>query len=187
MSEEFEFELIFALPEGEHDAFALSDAVFEAGFENALVGTGLAGLLGVELEVEGDDAESTILETARALIKVLPEGTVLREVRPDLVSLADVAEKLEVKRQALQQRKMPLTVAGGLYRIDEVIEVVMEAVKPKEGQRRPRFNLASALKWFRAGPAARRVNAQLTMRQIDPETIERMPRGECEESVLLSS
>ncbi len=37
-----EFELIFALPEGERDAVALSDAVFEAGFEDALVDTGHA-------------------------------------------------------------------------------------------------------------------------------------------------
>lgn len=183
MAEEFEFELIFALPEGEHDAFALSDAVFEAGFEDALVGTGHAGLLGVELEAVGDDAESAILDAARTLIKALPVGTLLREVRPDLVSLADVAEKLEVKRQALQQRKMPLPVAGGLYRIDEMIEVVMEASKPNEGQRRPRFNLNSALKWFRAGPAARRVNALLTMREINPATIERAHRPEHEEPI----
>lgn len=185
MAEEFEFELVFALPEGEHDAFELSDAVFEAGFEDALVGTGHAGLLGVETEAEGDDAESAILETARALIRVLPAGTVLREVRPDLVSLADVAEKLEVKRQALQNRKMPLPVAGGLYRIDEIIEVIMEASRPGAGQRRPRFNLASASKWFRAGPAARRLNAQLTMREIDSATIERVPRPEIEEPALL--
>ncbi|SFP14729.1 hypothetical protein SAMN04488056_12423 [Cohaesibacter marisflavi] len=185
MAEEFEFELVFALPEGEHDAFALSDAVFEAGFEDALVGTGHAGVLGVELETEGDDAESAILEAARTLIRALPAGTILREVRPDLVSLVDVAEKLEVKRQALQQRKMPPPVAGGLYRIDEVMEVLIEASKPKMGQRRPRFNLASALKWFRAGPAARRVNAQLTMREIDPVTIERTNPLERDKAALL--
>ena len=34
---EIEFELIFALPEGEHEAFDLMDAVFEAGFEFAKV------------------------------------------------------------------------------------------------------------------------------------------------------
>lgn len=185
MSEEFEFELVFGLPQGEHDAFELSNAVFEAGFENAIVGTGSSGLLGVELEADGEDAESAILEAARALIKVLPEGTVLREVRPDLVSLADVAEKLEVKRQALQQRKMPLPVAGGLYRIDEMIAVVMEAAHPKEGQRRPRFNLEAASKWFRAGPAARRVNAQLTIRAIDPATIERALRPVQDEPDLI--
>jgi len=185
MAEEFEFELVFALPEGDHDAFGLSDAVFEAGFEDALVGTGQAGLVGVELEVEGDDAEVVILDAARALIKALPQGTVLREVRPDLVSLADVAEKLEVKRQALQQRKMPLPVSGGLYRIDEMLAAVMEASKPKKGQRRPRMNIVAASKWFRAGMAARKVNAQLTMCEIDPATIERSPRAEREEPVFL--
>ncbi|WP_375688224.1 hypothetical protein [Pseudooceanicola sp. LIPI14-2-Ac024] len=177
MAEEFEFELVFALPEGEHDPFALSDAVFGAGFEDALVGTGVSGLLGIEVEMVGDDAEATILEAARTLIKVLPRGTCLREVRPDLVSLADVAEKLEVRRQALQQRKMPHPVAGGLYRIDEIVEVIAAACRPQAGQRRPRFNMAAAEKWFRAGRAARRLNAQLTMQEIDPVTIELKPRG----------
>ncbi|WP_322892663.1 MULTISPECIES: hypothetical protein [unclassified Yoonia] len=172
MAEDFEFELVFALPEGSHDAFALSDAVFEAGFEDALVGTGIAGLLAVAIEAEGEDAETVILDAARALIKTLPKGTILREIRPDLVSLADVAEKLEVKRQALQQRQMPLPSAGGLYRIDEMMAVLTAAAQPQPGGRRPRFNLKAAENWFRAGQAARRINAQLTMRQIDPATIE---------------
>lgn len=74
---------------------------------------------------------------------------------------------------------------NSLYRIDEVIEVEMEASKPMKGQRRPRFNMASASKWFRAGPAARRVNAQLGMREIDPATIERAPRPEQAEPVCV--
>ena len=186
MTEEYEFELVFALPKGEYDAFALSDAVFDAGFEDALVGTGVAGLLGVELEAEGDDAESVILNAARALIKTLPVGTALREIRPDLVSLADVAEKLEVKRQALQQREMPLPTAGGLYRIDELLEVLAAAAEPQAGRRRARYNLMAAMKWFRAGGAARRINAQLTMMEIDSATIERTPKAkQVDASVVL--
>lgn len=177
MAEEYEFELIFALPKGEHDAFTLSDAVFEAGFEDAVVGTGVTGLLGVELETEGNDAESVILSAARSLIKTLPVGTTLREIRPDLVSLADVAEKLEIKRQALQQREMPLPSAGGLYRIDEMLEVLIAAAAPQAGHRRPRYNLMAAMKWFRAGLAARKINAQLTMLEIDSTTIEPTPRA----------
>lgn len=172
MAEQFEFELLFALPDGEHDPFDLSDAVFRAGFEDSLVGTGVPGLLGVELEAEGHEAEAVILETARALLNELPAGTRLREVRPDLVSLADVAEKLDVKRQALQQREMPLPSVGGLYRIDEVAAFLAEAIEPGPGKRRPRFDLQRASKWFRAGPAARRVNAKLTMRELDPLSLE---------------
>ena len=172
MAEQFEFELVFALPKGEHDAFDLSNAVFEAGFEDALVGTGARGLLGVELELAGSEAEGVILDAARMLIKTLPSGTHLHEIRPDLVSLADVAAKLSIERQALQQREMPLPVAGGLYRIDEVYAALIEAIKPKKGKRAARFDLLGAKKWFLAGLAARRLNARLTMHEINPETIE---------------
>ena len=172
MAEQFEFELVFTLPEGEHDAFELSDAVFESGIEDALVGTGVAGLLGVEIEADGDDAEAVILDAARALMKQLPTGTSLHEIRPDLVTLSDVAEKLSVKRQALQQRKMPYPVAGGLFRIDEVYLVLENAMAPGEGRRTPRFDLPNARKWFKAGQAARKLNAKLTMHELNPITIE---------------
>ncbi|NDV52912.1 hypothetical protein [Salipiger sp. PrR003] len=174
MTEELQFELVFLLPEGEHDPFALSDAVFGTGHEDAIVGTGHTGLLRVELEASGADPETVILDAARGLIKSLPAGTVLREVRPDLVTLKAVARRLGVSRPALSQRKMPLPVVGGLYRIDEIVEAVMEAFEPQEaGQRCPRLNLVAASKWFRAGPAARRLNALLTLREIDPATLER--------------
>ncbi|MBC6445279.1 MAG: hypothetical protein GDA50_07635 [Alphaproteobacteria bacterium GM202ARS2] len=176
MAEQFEFELIFSLPDKMQDPFSLSDAVFEAGFEDALVGTGVAGLLGVGLEADGSDAKSVILDAARAIMKNLPNGTELREIRPDLVSLADVAEKLKVKRQALQQREMPLPVAGGLYRIDEMMAALESAMEPSAGRRRPRFDLESVRKWFLAGLAARELNAQLTMHEIDPKTAEIVAR-----------
>ncbi|MGP9822365.1 hypothetical protein ACTZWW_20265 [Salinarimonas sp. NSM] len=172
MADQFEFELVFGLPDGDHDAVEISNVIFEAGFEDALVGTGIRGLLGVEIEAEGDDAERVILDAARRLIKVLPTGTTLREVRPDLVSLADVAEKLNVKRQALQQRDMPLPSLGGLYRIDEIAAALDDAMKPAQGKRRPRFAVAPIEKWLRAGYAARRLNAKLTTDELDPHTIE---------------
>lgn len=172
MAEQIEFELVFGLPKGEYDPFELSDAVFEAGFEDAIVGTGNPRLLGVELEGEGDDIEAVILDTARAIIKHLPEGTELREVRPDLVSLADVAEKLDVSRQTLQKREMPLPVAGGLYRIDEVAAEISKAKAPAKGKRKPRFDSSAAEKWFLGGAAARRLNAQIAMEVIDVRTLE---------------
>lgn len=170
MAEVFEFELAFALPEGDHDPFVLSDVVFEAGFQDAVIGTGNPRLLAVEIEAEGEDAESVILTAASAILQGLPVGSKLHEVRPDLVSITDVAEKLKIKRQALQQREMPLPIAGGLYRVDDMLDALTRAVQPRPGRRRARFDLDAARKWFMAGIAARRVNAKLTMRQIDPHT-----------------
>jgi len=172
MAETFEFELIFALPEGAHDPFRLSDAVFAAGYGDAVIGTGTARLLGVALEDAGEDAETVILDAARTILKRLPAGARLREVRPDLMSLADVAAKLNIRRQALQQREMPPPTSGGLYRVDEMLEALSRATGPGPGHRRARFDLEPALKWFVAGKAARRINARLTMREIDPATVE---------------
>ena len=170
---EIEFELIFALPEGEHEAFDLMDAVFEAGFEDAIVGTGVPGMLGVALEAASDRAEDAILDAARAIQKQLPEGSVLREVRPDLVSLADVAKRLDVTRQSLQKRKMPPTSQGGLFRMEEVAVVIMDAAEGKgPGARKGRFALDKAGKWLSAGKPARRVNAGLAVGAIDGATLE---------------
>lgn len=168
---EIEFELVFSLPEGEHDPFDLSDAVFEAGFEDAIVGTGVSGVICVELEAAGDRAEEAILDAARAIQKRLPVGSVLREVRPDLVSLADVAKRLEVTRQSLQKRKMPLPSHGGLFRMDEVAVVIMSAALAS-GTRRARFNYERACKWLNAGKPARNVNAGLAVGMIDPKTLD---------------
>ena len=89
-----------------------------------------------------------------------------------------------MKRQALQQRDMPLPMAGGLYRVDEIMAHLVASMKPQPGRRRPRFDLDPALKWFRAGVAARRVNARLTVREIDPSTVEFVSAPEAgEESV----
>ena len=170
---EIEFELIFALPEGKHEVFDLIDAVFEAGFEDAIVGTGLPGMLGVALEASSDRAEDAILDAARVIQKQLPEGSVLREVRPDLVSLADVAKRLEVTRQSLQKRKMPPASQGGLFRMEEVAVVIMNAAEGKgAGARKGRFAVDKAGKWLSAGKPARRVNAGLAVGAIDSVTLE---------------
>ena len=159
------------LDAGAHDPFALSDAVIGAGFDDAIVGTGNPRLLSVELMAAGEAAEAVILAAARAILGRLPEGCALREVRPDLVSLADVADRLEVTRQTLQQREMPPPVAGGLYRIDEVAAAVELAERPEAGRRRPRFRGDAARNWFRGGEGARRLNAKLALGMLDPRSL----------------
>ena len=168
MTELFEFELTFAVPENSFDVELLSDAVFEAGVGDALVGTGNVGQLGVEIKMSGDDAEVVIVNAVRSLLQRLPENSRLHEIKPDLVSLADVADKLGVKRQSLQQRKMPIPVSGGLYRVDEVYKCLLDACEKKSSQRAPRFQIKTAQGWFMAGQAARKLNAKMTIGELDP-------------------
>ena len=72
-------EVIFSLPEGQHDPFVLSDAVYAAGFPDAVVGTGRPGIVAVALEASSEDASADA--SARAIIRKLPEGSVLYEIR----------------------------------------------------------------------------------------------------------
>jgi hypothetical protein len=166
----FEFDLVFALPAGDFDAFELSDAVYGAGFSDAVVGTGKKGLVAITIETEGENAEGAILSAAQAILPNLPQGTTLREIRPDLVSLEDVASRLNVKRQALQQRTMPLPACGGYYRVTEVANCLR--VEVSRAQRRPRFDLAVVEPWFAAGRGAQRLNALLALGALDSASLE---------------
>ena len=76
---DIEFELAFALPEGAHDPFELTDAVTEPGFEDAVVGTGWPGVIGVGLETASDHTEAATLYAARAFQNRLPVGSALRK------------------------------------------------------------------------------------------------------------
>jgi hypothetical protein len=155
---EFEFDLMIALPAGERDEEAMLDALFEAGCDDAIVGTGASGLVALGFIREGMDADAVITEAVGQALSGLPEGATLREVRPDLVSLADVAARLQVSRQALQKREMPPPSLGGLYRVTEMVRYL-------EGQPgKIRDGLSGAASWFAAAPAAQKINAQLGLK-----------------------
>lgn len=67
---------------------------------------------------------------------------------------------------------MPLPVAGGLYRIDEIAAIIGRAALPEPGRRRPRFRADIAMKWFRAGEGARSLNAKLALKALDPRSLQ---------------
>ncbi len=159
---EFEFDLVFALSRDAADEGAVLDALYEAGCGDAAVGLGAAGLVGVGLTRSGPDPEAVISETAERLLAALPEGAQLREVRPDLVSLAEVAARLNVTRQALQKRPMPPPSVGGLYRVSEM-PPYLAAARGKMGD-----GLRSAQAWFAAAPGAQRVNARIGLAEFGP-------------------
>ena len=92
---EFEFDLVFALPEDAVDEGAILDAPYEAGCGDAAIGLGAPGLVGVGITRSGKDPEAVIAAAAKQLLKECPEGTMLREVRPDLVKLGGCGRSTE--------------------------------------------------------------------------------------------
>ena len=154
---EFEFDLIFALPGKDTDLDALMDGLFKAGCDDAVIGAGAQGLIGMAFTRTGDDAETVIRGAIEQALAGLPKGAKLREVKPDLVSQADVAARLQVSRQALQKRQLPPPSIGGLYRASELHGALAgQSGKVKDA-------LEEARCWFAAAPAAQRINAELSL------------------------
>jgi hypothetical protein len=168
MTQMFEFDLVFSLPDDGLDPITFSEAIYDAGYSDAVIGTGQPGTVAVALEMQGHDAEGVIIESARRILAVLPNGSSLREVRPDLVSLAEVAGRLGIQRQALQKRKMPPPLAGGLFRVTEIAAELLRS----EEHRKARFRVDQARAWFAAGHGAQRINARLALGALDPRTLQ---------------
>ena len=161
---EFEFDVLASLPNGKIDEDAVLDDLYEAGCGDALVGLGMPGIVGVSFIRTGPDAESVIADAIKQVMSALPEGSLLREVRPDLVSLAEVAARLGVDCRVLEKRKIPPVSQGGLYRVSEV----HSALNKRPG------NLSAAIhgtrSWFASAKAAQKINAGISMElTLDPE------------------
>lgn len=85
----------------------------------------------------------------------------MREVRPDLVSQADVAARLGVTRQALQKRELPAPAVGGLYRMSELYPRLAGS---RRGKLATKVDAARA--WFEASQGAQRINARISLGEI---------------------
>lgn len=154
---EFEFDIVVSLPKGAEDEDAIMDALFEAGCDDGVVGLGASGIVGLGFTRAGGDAEVVISDAVTQVLSALPEGARLREVKPDLVSLADVAARLSVSRQALQKRDMPPPSLGGLYRASEMLP----ALEAQPGK--VRDALEAARGWFASAAAAQKINARASL------------------------
>lgn len=111
---EFEFDIVVSLPKGAPDEAVILAGLLDIGCDDAVFGLGNAGVVRPGLRRSGADAESVILETVKQVLYAFPEGAKLLEVKPDLVSLTDVAAQLQVSCQALQKTGYATSVAGRL-------------------------------------------------------------------------
>jgi len=99
---EYEYTLTFTLPDTQDDPTQYLDALFEAGCDDAVVGTGTPGMISLEFNRNADSAMNAVKSAIRDVMKAIP-GANLIEVKPDLVGLTEVAEILDCSRQNIRK------------------------------------------------------------------------------------
>ena len=99
---EYEFTLTFTLPDAQDDPVQYLDALFDAGCDDAIVGTGTSGTISLEFNRDADSATHAIESAIHDVMGAIP-GASLIEAKPDMVGLTDVAEILDCSRQNIRK------------------------------------------------------------------------------------
>lgn len=125
----FEFTITFSLPKDIWDAKKIPETIFGAGLNDALVLTGTRGMVGLDIFRESSSAEHAIESVISDIVKIYPNAVFL-DVKPDLVSLSDIAKLVGQSRQNLSKLAEfpPPTITG-----------------PK-----PYWHLYQVIKWYKA-------------------------------------
>lgn len=105
----YEFTLTFALPEKQPDPEIYLDALFEAGCDDALAGTGQMGMIALDFTREAKSAAAAVNSALKNVLTAIPDAELV-EAKPDLVGLSDVADILQCSRQNV--RKYMVNYAG---------------------------------------------------------------------------
>ena len=98
----YDFSLIFALPDLKADPASYLDTLFEAGCDDATIGAGRSGMIGLDFSREAANAEEAVATAIRDTQNAIP-GADLIEAGPDLVNLTDVASHLGVTKQNIRK------------------------------------------------------------------------------------
>lgn len=105
MMSEYEFTLTFALPDDQENPEYFEDALYEAGCDDAIVGTGTQGSIALDFVREAPSAEQAVNSAIENVLQAIP-GSELTEAKPDLVGLTDVAQILQCSRQNVRKYMM---------------------------------------------------------------------------------
>lgn len=104
---EYEFVLRFQLPESEAQAEQYLDVLYEAGCDDATIGVGLPGYIGLDFCREADSAEQAVISAVNDVKRAIPDAK-LTEVTPDLLNITEIADLIsstlqKVSRQAMRK------------------------------------------------------------------------------------
>jgi hypothetical protein len=110
---DFEFTVTFSVPNLEWNEDYISNKIFGSGLNDALVLLGIRDVIGLEVFRSAPTAEEAIKSVTTDIRDVFSDAVIL-EVKPDLVSIADIASLVGQSRQNL--RKLvgfpPPTITG---------------------------------------------------------------------------
>ena len=98
---EYEFELIFRLQEGENPERYL-DALFEAGCDDATIGTGRGGMIGLHFTRLAPTAKDAVQSAISDVVAAIPHAR-LDSAGPDLVNASELAILFGCTRQNMSK------------------------------------------------------------------------------------
>jgi len=96
------FMLNFSLPDRDADPEDYLDRLFLAGCDDASVGVGKRGFIGLDFAREAENAESALRSAITNVEEAIP-GAVLIQAGPDLVGLSEMAEIFGFSRQNMRK------------------------------------------------------------------------------------
>ncbi len=94
---EFTFTLKYQLTTSDTDIDALIEQLVEEGCDDALVGFGQSGRIGLEFVREASNAREAVGSALADVRRAVPDAKLI-EATPDLVGLTDVAELMGASR-----------------------------------------------------------------------------------------
>ena len=102
MMNTYDFTLTFALAECSSNSENYLDGLFEAGCDDALVGTGMPGSIALNFSRPAKSAENAIRQAVHDVQKAIPDAKLI-ELKPDLVGISDIASLLGCSRQNIRK------------------------------------------------------------------------------------
>lgn len=164
---DFEFTLRFTLPSSDVEMDELVESLYEHGCDDALVGIGQLGRIGLDFTRAAGSAHEAVLSAIADVRNAIP-GVILVEATPDLVGVSEVAAIFGCSRQNIRQLIMscpstaPVPVHEGKSSLWHLGPLLRWLVQEKQ------YDVRSGL--LELADATMQVNIAMDSLRADPKT-----------------
>ena len=172
---EYQFTLHYRLAEDDQDFEEIVEKLGEAGCDDALVGTGLPGRLGLDFSREALSAEEAMKSALVDIKQAIPTATLVEAV-PDYVGLSDAAEVVGVSRQNLyklmvKHKSFPAPIHAGSFSLWHLADLMTWLQLTQE------YRLEEAK--LEVARVAKQINLIKQSRDVQPNLGQRLERYVC--------